>query len=100
MPPGGSSAGLAFEDAIILSRILESASPDIRSIDEAFSRYDAIRRPRVTEHYKQMASRWEGTKNRSWLVQKVREFFVWAMLGFIAKHNDANFGYDPMKVSL
>lgn len=97
MPPGGSSAGLAFEDAIILSRILAS-SPE--NINEAFQQYDSTRRPRVTEHYKQMASRWEGTKNRSWLVQKAREMFVWVFLGFITKHNDENFGYNPMTVSL
>lgn len=99
MPPGGSSAGLAFEDAILLSRVLASL-PESDSPAEAFAKYDAIRRPRVMAHYKQMASQWEGTKNRYWFVQKVREMLVGMFIGSIAKHHEEHFMYDPMTVSL
>jgi 2-polyprenyl-6-methoxyphenol hydroxylase-like FAD-dependent oxidoreductase len=98
MPPGGQSVGLAFEDAIILSRLL-SSSPSA-DLADVFARYDSVRRPRVEDHYKQMAARWEGTKTHSWWVQWIREFFVWVYLRAIARHADESFGYDPMKVSL
>jgi salicylate hydroxylase len=98
MPPGGQSVGLALEDSIILSRVLSSyPSSDLADI---FNRYDSIRRARVEDHYRQMASRWEGTRTHYWWVQKIREFFVWIYLFFIARHADESFTYDPMKISL
>jgi salicylate hydroxylase len=98
MPPGGQSVGLAFEDVIILSRLLES-SPSVE-LGNVFARYDSIRRPRVEDHYKQAASRWEGIRTRSWWVQWVMEFFIWFYLHAIARHADESFGYDPTKVEL
>jgi salicylate hydroxylase len=98
MPPGGQSVGLAFEDVIILSRLL-SSSPST-DLAEVFARYDSIRRPRVEEHYRQAASRWEGTRTRSWWVQWIMELFIWFYLLAIAQHADENFGYDPMTVAL
>ena len=98
MPPGGQSVGLALEDSIILSRLLSSAASS--GVAEIFKRYDSIRRARVEDHYKQMASRWEGTKTRSWWMQKIIEFFVWIYLAAITRHSDENFMYDPTKIDL
>jgi salicylate hydroxylase len=98
MPPGGQSVGLAFEDVIILSRLLSSSS--FLDLTEIFARYDLIRRPRVEDHYKQAASRWEGIRTRSWWMQWVMEVFIWFYLLAIARHADESFGYDPMTVDL
>jgi 2-polyprenyl-6-methoxyphenol hydroxylase-like FAD-dependent oxidoreductase len=98
MPPGGQSVGLALEDSIILSRLLSSTTSS--DVAEVFNRYHSIRRARVEDHYKQMASRWQGTKTRSWWVQKIMEFFVWIYLVAIARHADESFTYDPTKIDL
>jgi 2-polyprenyl-6-methoxyphenol hydroxylase-like FAD-dependent oxidoreductase len=101
MPPGGSSAGLAFEDAIILSRIISQNSINTTSeLEATFVRYDTFRRPRVMKDWKQKASQWEGTKNHGWLMQKIRETFVWALLPMIARHMEEGFRYNPINVEL
>ena len=98
MQPGGQSVGLAFEDTIILSRLL--SSPPSTDFAGVFARYDLIRRPRVEDHYKQMAARWEGTRTRPWWVHSIMECFIWFYLFAIARHADDSFGYDPMKVDI
>jgi salicylate hydroxylase len=98
MPPGGQSVGLAFEDIIILSRLLSSTSS--ADLPLTFARYDSIRRPRVKDHYRQAASRWEGVRTRPLWVQWVMEFVIWIYLSAIARHAGESFGYDPMNVNL
>lgn len=98
MPPGGQSVGLAFEDVIILSRLL--SSPPSADLANVFARYYLIRRPRVEDHYKKAVSRWEGTRTRSSWVQWLAELFIWFYLLAFARHADESFDYNPMDVNL
>lgn len=44
-PHNGAGAGMAVEDALILSRLLASIA-SVRELENAFAAYDAVRRPR------------------------------------------------------
>ena len=98
MPPGGQSVGIAFEDVVLLARLLDTVKPDNpRTI---FPRYEELRRPRVDRDYKQAIKRWEGPKTISWWRQKLREFFFWIYLAFFARHFNESFSYDIFKEKL
>jgi salicylate hydroxylase len=99
MPPGGQSVGLALEDAVLISRILAAVSSST-PISETLSHFVSLRRPRVEDHYKQMASRWEGVKDKPWWKQRIIEFFTWFYLQYLAGKGDANFLYDAEKVEI
>ncbi|KAI9718753.1 MAG: hypothetical protein M1812_003927 [Candelaria pacifica] len=80
MPPQGESIGLAIEDAVLLSRVLQK-SPE-RSIPDSFSSYEKTRQPRIDAAYKEATSRWEKVKDRTWLQHRMVEWFTWAYLWY------------------
>ena len=45
MPPGGHSVGLAFEDAVLIARLIEHVKPN--NIHELFPRFTELRAPRI-----------------------------------------------------
>jgi salicylate hydroxylase len=98
MMPAGNSIGLTLEDAILLTRLLDNTKPN--NPQDAFPRYEEIRRPRIEKDYKHAVQRWSGVKTISWWRQRLREFFFWLYLAFFARHVDESFKYDVFKQEL
>lgn len=92
MPPQGESTGLAIEDSVLFARIL-SASPEI-PIKEEFRVYEKTRRPRIDKAYKEAVMKWEGYKDRRWLVQKLIEWLMWMILWYQMSAYEASISYD------
>jgi len=98
MPPGGHSVGLAFEDAVLIARLIEHVKPN--NIHEVFPRFTELRAPRVDSDYAEAEQRWEGVRTVSWWWQMLREFVYWIAIGFIARHVDNSYGYDIFQLEL
>ena len=79
MPPQGESTGFAIEDAVLFAHILShlSSSP----ITDIIARYEALRKPRMDEAFREAAYRWETTKDAGWIAFKLKEWltpwFLW-----------------------
>jgi len=98
MPPQGESTGLAIEDGILLARVF-SSSPEM-SIKRAFQVYEKTRRPRIDAAYREAAFRWEGAKDRSWLMQKILEWLMWVILWYKVDAIESSVSYDVRKESI
>lgn len=98
MPPGGHSVGLAFEDAVLIARLIEHVKPN--NIHEVFPRFAELRAPRIDRDYAEAEQRWEGVRTISWWWQMLREYLYWIAIGFIARHVDKSYGYDIFKLEL
>lgn len=95
MPPQGESTGLAIEDGVLLARVFESSSEN--TIQEIFRSYQTTRRPRIDAAYKEAVWRWENVKDRSWLAQKIIEWFTWLYLWYKADVHSSSTYYDIQK---
>lgn len=69
-------------------------------MEAVFRRYGELRRGKVMENYTRASARWEGAKNRSWLVQRCMEFFMWAFLMVYWNNKGWGFEYDAANVEL
>jgi salicylate hydroxylase len=98
MPPQGESTGLAIEDGVLLARILSSSSEV--SIQGAFRTYEKTRRSRIDTAYKEAVLRWENVKDRSWFMQKVIEWLMWAVLWYKMGAFESSLSYDVRKVEI
>lgn len=63
MPPQGESTGLAIEDAILFSRVLE-AWPE-KTLIEVFDCYVKTRKPIIDASYKDAVERWGYVNDKS-----------------------------------
>jgi len=79
MPPQGESMGFALEDAILFARIIE-CNPE-EPISTLFATYESLRRSTIDAAYKEADFRWDGLKDKGWLVRLVMELltpiFLW-----------------------
>jgi 2-polyprenyl-6-methoxyphenol hydroxylase-like FAD-dependent oxidoreductase len=94
MPPQGESTGLAIEDGVLLARILTNHNT---SVQEAFLAYENTRRSRINSAYKEAVMRWGNMKDRSWLMQKVMEWLMWAILWYKLEAFESSMSYDIRK---
>jgi salicylate hydroxylase len=99
MPPQGQSIGLAFEDAVILAKVLGEMK-DEATVEERLRRYDELRRPRVAAARKEAAKSRESLKEVHWFVQWCREWLYWFFLAVFAKHSEEAFLYDVEKETI
>ncbi|PYH43314.1 FAD-dependent oxidoreductase [Aspergillus saccharolyticus JOP 1030-1] len=77
-PHAGQGTSMALEDAFLLSRVLKEKD---WSLEHAFARYEAIRRPRINELYQLAAKNGRRRKaTGSWALW-VGENVMWARLG-------------------
>jgi 2-polyprenyl-6-methoxyphenol hydroxylase-like FAD-dependent oxidoreductase len=92
MPPQGESTGLAIEDSILFGRVLEKFHD--KPISAIFKAYENTRRSRIDVAYNDATTRWEGTKDKSWLTQKFYDWLTWIFLWYKAKDFEKSFYYD------
>jgi 2-polyprenyl-6-methoxyphenol hydroxylase-like FAD-dependent oxidoreductase len=69
----GQSLALAFEDAVLLARLLDATKSD--NPQSIFTRYEELRRPRVDHQYKNETDKFEIAK-ASWWKQNLREALI------------------------
>ena len=69
----GQNVGLAFEDAVLLARLLDATKSD--NPQSIFTRYEELRRPRINHQYKTETDKFEFPKV-SWWKQKMRESLI------------------------
>ncbi|KAF2182983.1 FAD/NAD(P)-binding domain-containing protein [Zopfia rhizophila CBS 207.26] len=98
MPPQGESVGLALEDVVLFSRIVEHS--ETRSVAELFSRYEQLRRPRIDAAVKEANFGWETIKDRGWFTTVVLEWLTWVILAWRAKRKEEEFEFDVRDVKL
>jgi salicylate hydroxylase len=98
MPPQGESTGLAIEDVVLFARVL--ASYQNESTERVFQIYENTRRPRINAAYEETLARWENVRDKSWLEQKLVEFFTSAWLWWRRDALEANFAYDVRDAEL
>jgi salicylate hydroxylase len=95
MPPQGESTGLAIEDGVLLARVFKS-DPE-RTIQDVFRIYEITRRPRIDAAYKEAMFRWEGVKDRNWILQKAIEWLLWVFLWYKMSTFEESISYDVQK---
>jgi salicylate hydroxylase len=95
MPPQGESTGLAIEDSVLFARVLEKLSD--KPLSSVLEAYEKTRRPRIDAAYIEATTRWEGTKDKSWLTTKIFEWLTWIFLWYKADEFEKSFSHDVRK---
>ncbi|KAH8728543.1 hypothetical protein GQ44DRAFT_702446 [Phaeosphaeriaceae sp. PMI808] len=98
MPPQGESAGLALEDAVLLSRVLEHRNG--KSIEESFQLYDKLRRPRIDTAVKMANFGFETIRQRGWFATILIEWITWIFLALTAPQKGREFAYDVRDIDI
>lgn len=98
MPPQGESVGLALEDVVLLSRILEHH--EARPVEELFLRYDDLRRPRINAAVKEANFGFETIKDRGWVTTIIMEWLTWIVLAWRATRKEEEFIFDVRNIEL
>jgi len=98
MPPQGESVGLALEDVILLSRILEGHHT--RPIQGLFQRFDDLRRPRINAAVKEANFGFETIKERGWFATIIMEWLTWIVLAWRASRKESEFSFDIRTLAL
>jgi hypothetical protein len=99
MPPQGESIGMALEDVVVFSRVLEQQNAT-REATHIFETYDGMRRERIEAAWKEADFRFETVKDKGWLAGIMMDyltvFFLWLTR---SKHQDS-MAYDVRDVEI
>jgi salicylate hydroxylase len=98
MPPQGESAGLALEDVVLLSRVLEHRNG--KSIEESFRVYDKLRRPKIDTAVKMANFGFETIKQRGWFATILIEWITWIFLALMASRKRREYAYDVRDIDM
>ncbi|KAH7067469.1 hypothetical protein BKA63DRAFT_536919 [Paraphoma chrysanthemicola] len=98
MPPQGESAGLALEDVVLLSRVLEHRNG--KSIEESFRVYDKLRRPKINTAVKMANFGFETIKQRGWFATVLIEWITWIFLALMAPRKRIEYTYDVRDIDM
>lgn len=98
MPPQGESVGLALEDVVLLSRILQHRQE--KSIMQLFRNYDQLRRPPINAAVKEANFGFETVQDRGWLMAIIMEWLTWFVLLYRSSRKEQEFAFDVRDVSL
>ncbi|GLA17399.1 hypothetical protein AnigIFM63309_007254 [Aspergillus niger] len=77
-PHAGQGVSMALEDVFLLSRLLKD---DQRSLEDAFAKYEEIRKPRITEIYNLAAKNGKMRKDVSPWGLRMKEYMAWTAYG-------------------
>lgn len=98
MPPQGESVGLALEDVLLLSRILDLH--ETRAVPELFKGYDSLRRSPVNAAVKEANFGFETIQDRGWLTTIAMEWLTWAFLKWRASRKEQELASDVRDIPL
>jgi 2-polyprenyl-6-methoxyphenol hydroxylase-like FAD-dependent oxidoreductase len=98
MPPQGESVGLALEDVMLLSRVLEHCKG--KSVEESFQLYDKLHRPKINAAVKMANFSFETIKQYGWFTTILIEWTTWAFLALTASRKEREFAYDVRDIDI
>src|SRR5438552_758287 len=83
MPPQGESTGVAIEDGVLISRLLERRAS--RTVTKILADYDKLRRPVIDKLYKETSFRWDRAATAQSAFQMI--LLEWLTVAFLAFMN-------------
>ena len=86
MPPQGESIGIALEDAVTLSRVLEKRKEE--EPIQIFQNYERLRRETVETAYEKAAWGWEKVKDKGFIAGIMMEIFTGIFLWWTRKSKE------------
>ena len=98
MPPQGESVGLALEDVVLFSRILNQRK-DV-SIEESMQKYVDLRRDRINAAVKSANFGFETIKDHGWLMTILVEWMTWIYLLMRAGKKEEEYAFDVRNIDL
>ena len=81
MPPQGESIGMAFEDVVLLSRIIGKHNKT-KPASDIFTLYESLRRERIEAAYQEANWRFGTVKDKGWLVGVLMDWITPLFLRF------------------
>jgi 2-polyprenyl-6-methoxyphenol hydroxylase-like FAD-dependent oxidoreductase len=98
MPPQGESIGIALEDVVLLSRILEKSKSE-KPI-QIFEEYDRIRRASVEKAYEAANWGWEKVKDKGFIAGIMMEWLTGIFLWWTKKSKEEELAFDVRDIAL
>ena len=98
MPPQGESIGIALEDVVLLSKILEKRKS--KEPMQIFQEYDNIRRANVEKAYAAANWGWEKVKDKGWFAGIMMEWLTGVFLWWTKKSKEEELAFDVRDVTL
>ncbi|KAF2095464.1 FAD/NAD(P)-binding domain-containing protein [Rhizodiscina lignyota] len=98
MPPQGESLGLAIEDTILFTRVLEAYYG--QSCAEIFMVYEKLRKPRIDAAFDEANFRWENVRDVGFIVSYLREWMTTLYLWWMKKAHADNMAYDVRNIDM
>jgi 2-polyprenyl-6-methoxyphenol hydroxylase-like FAD-dependent oxidoreductase len=93
MPPQGESIGMALEDIVVLSRVLERQNAT-RDVSHMFETYDGLRRERIEAAWQEADFRFETIKDKGWLVGIIMDYLTTFFLWWTRSNHQNSMAYD------
>jgi 2-polyprenyl-6-methoxyphenol hydroxylase-like FAD-dependent oxidoreductase len=98
MPPQGESVGLALEDVVLLSRILDHCNG--KSVEESFQLYDKLRRPKINAAVKMANFSFETIRQYGWFTTILIEWITWIFLALTSSRKERELAYDVRDIDI
>lgn len=98
MPPQGESIGLAIEDTILFTRVLEKYHSE--PLTKTFEMYERLRKPRIDAAFEEAEFRWENVRDVGFVVCYLREWMTTLYCWWVKKAYENKFAYDVRNIAL
>ena len=99
MPPQGESIGMALEDVVVFSRVLERQNAT-REAAHMFETYDGLRRERIEAAWQEADFRFETVKDKGWLVGVMMDYLTVLILWWTRSKHQNSMAYDVRDVDI
>jgi salicylate hydroxylase len=93
MPPQGESIGMALEDVVVLSRVLEHQNRS-RDVPHMLETYDGLRRERIEAAWQEAEFRFETVKDKGWLAGIMMEYLTIVFIWWTKSKHKESMAYD------
>jgi hypothetical protein len=93
MPPQGESIGMALEDVVVFSRVLERQNAT-REAAHMFETYDGLRRDRIEAAWQEANFRFETIKDKGWLAGVMMDYLTTLILWWTREKHQDSMAYD------
>lgn len=98
MPPQGESVGLALEDVILFSKLLEQN--ESKSVTDIVKQYEELRKERIHAAVDEANFRWETIRDRGWLGGIMMEWLTVIFIWWSKEERKKSYEYDVRDLKL
>jgi 2-polyprenyl-6-methoxyphenol hydroxylase-like FAD-dependent oxidoreductase len=98
MPPQGESVGLALEDVVLFSRLLQKHQA--KEAEDIFVLYELLRRDRIEAAFDEANFGWEKVKDKGWFGGLMMEYLTVAFLWWKKEERVKNLSLDVRDIEL